>query len=75
LDYQIKDGGLLDSWLFFPANCSLSEWVGGNEVKATKGASLLLVDCPDIHLQAKTIYQTLKKELVLTLKGAVESGK
>ena len=61
MDYQIKDGGLLDSWLFFLANCSLSEWdasseiIGGNKVKATMGASFLLVDCPNIYLQAEAV--------------------
>ena len=81
MDYQMKDGGLLDSWLFFLVNCSLSERdtsseiIGGNKVKATMDASFLLVDWPNIYLQAEAGYQTLRKELVLTLKEAVENEK
>jgi hypothetical protein len=79
LDYQIKDGGLLGNWLFFLVSYSLSEWdasseiIGGNEVKATMSASFLLVDCPNIYLQAEAVYQTSRKELVLTLREAVKN--
>jgi len=38
------------------------------------GASFLLVDCLNIYLQAEAVYQTLK-ELVLTLREAVENEK
>jgi hypothetical protein len=71
LDYQMKGGGLLDSWLFFLVNCSLSERdasseiIGGNKVKATMGASFLLVDCPNIYLQTEAGYPTLRRNLSL----------
>ena len=44
-------------------------------MKATMGASFLLVDFPKIYLQAEAVYQTLRKELVLTLREAVEDEK
>ena len=75
-----KASGLLDSWHFFLANCFLSKWdasseiIGGNKVEATMGACLL-VDCPNIYLQAEAVYQTLRKELVLTLREVVENEK
>ena len=47
MDYQIKDGDLLDSWLFFLASRfrsesgSSCEIIEGDEVKGTLGALLV----------------------------------
>jgi hypothetical protein len=77
LDYQIKDGDLLDSWLFFLASCSLSERDASSEIMG--GQQWACPSCwwiaPNIYLQAEAVYQTLRKELVLTLREAVESEK
>lgn len=78
MDYQIKKGDLLDSWLFFLASRFRSESdepceiIEGDEVKATLGA-FLLVGCPNIYVQAEAIWQTLRKGACPHFEGGSES--